>query len=492
MTKWADKLLAFCTRRRTPLQWLLVLMLTGAFLVGGIRFGPVAMLSYCASWAERKIFLCLYAALYFGAMAACLLWKKWDWPRFLYAAALVMVALLIRIALFNHISSDYDSFLRVWVDAFRQNGFAAIAQEIGDYNLPYQYILALVARLPLNAMYQIKLVSIVFDFALALLLMALTERFLSPRYRLVVLSAALLIPTLWFNGAMWGQCDALYCFFVLGCLYAMLADRPVLSMALLTVAFSFKLQTVFIFPLVLFGLWQKKYKLRHLLVFPLSYLVIILPALLAGRSLISALTIYLRQATQYNERLTYNAPNIYQFFPFGEVSMQHSYTSILKFIPGVNAELWGEWWTKDTVRYLLAALVPYAGMLVLALVYYLYRGRKHVRLPHVWRLCLAFTLLMPLVLPKMHDRYFTLAEIFAILYAVRYPKRWFIPVLVVGASFEGYMPFLARERPLDMRIAAAMMIAAMGVVLWDIIRDMRAARAADADHPEAPQAVYKV
>jgi len=107
------------------------------------------------------------------------------------------------------------------------------------------------------------------------------------------------------------------------------------------------------------------------------------------------------------------------------------------------------------------------------LLFYLFNRRKQLNMDHVWRLSLAFTLLLPTILPKMHDRYFALAEMFSILYAIRYPKRWYVPVLVIFASFEGYMPFLARERPVDMRIAAAMMVAATGLVLYDLISELR-------------------
>jgi Gpi18-like mannosyltransferase len=471
LISWAQ---GVAQRRRIPLQWACMLLIAAAFMVFSVFHGPARSLDRCATWQERRTFILLLGGLYVAAMAVCLLVKRWEWPPFLFAATLLMVALYMRVAVFNQVTADYTSFLRGWVDVFREHGAAALAMDVGDYNLPYQYILAIIAKTPLDSMYLIKYVSIFFDFALAILMMRLVERFVDQRYGLAALAAVLLAPTVWFNGAFWAQCDALYCFFVMACLYAMLADRPILSVAMLTVAFSFKLQTIFFFPIVLLALWGKKIKLRHLLAFPAVYLLLMLPALLSGRSLLSALTIYARQASQYNDRLTYNAANIYQFFPFGELSLQPAYTPILKFIPGVETELWGKWYTLDSIRYLLVALVPYAGMLILCLVYYLFNHRKKVGMAQIWRLSLAFTLLMPLVLPKMHDRYFALAEVCAILYAARYPKRWYVPALVIFASFESYMPFLARERPVDMRFAAAMMIVAMGVVLRDIVLEMRA------------------
>jgi hypothetical protein len=74
-----------------------------------------------------------------------------------------------------------------------------------------------------------------------------------------------------------------------------------------------------------------------------------------------------------------------------------------------------------------------------------------------------------------------------VLYALRYPKRWFVPVLVVGASFVSYMPFLTAERPVDLRVAALMMIAAAGVVMWDVRRALCAARDADPGHVRQPE-----
>ena len=471
-------------RHRLLMQWGLAVLIAGGFMLAGAFAGPVSLLGRCASWEERKVFVILLGAMLGGVIGICLLICTWNWPRFFFMAALMTTAMLIRVAVFNQETADYLNFLGEWVNIFRAHGAEALARDVVDYNLPYQYILALIAQLPLDDLYLIKMVSILFDFALAIMMMLLVERFLDRRYGLVVLTAVLLLPTIWFNGAFWAQCDALYCFFVAACLYAMLADRPVLSVAMLTVAFSFKIQTIFFFPIVLLALWGRKYKLRHLLVFPAVYLLLMAPALLVGRSLGSALGIYLRQTAQYNERLTWNAANVYQFMPFGELSMQPAYMPILKFIPGIDPEAWTEWYTPKTIRYLLGALVPYAGMLLLCLFYYLSTRRKHIGMEQVWRLSLAFTLLMPLVLPKMHDRYFALAEMFSILYAVRYPKRWYVPVLVIFASFESYMPFLARERPVDLRIAAAMMIAAMGVVLADIVRELRAA---DASAPVVPE-----
>lgn len=480
MQTFAARITRPLEKHRQALQWAALVCMAAVFVVVFRVKGPIKELTLCATEAQRMAVLLSCAALFTAVMAWLVARKRLDWPHFIFVSALMVVAMYIRMSVLDQGSPDYDAFLSKWVATFREHGFGAVAMEVGDYNLPYQYILAGIAALPLHDLYLIKLVSIAFDLALALVVMATVERFMQKRYGLVALATVLLLPTVWFNGAYWAQCDSLYVFFIISCLYAMLADRPVLSVTMLTLAFAFKIQTIFFFPMVLFGLLHKKYKLRHALVFVAVYLLTVLPALLAGRGLMSALTIYMRQAAQYNDRLTQNAPNIYQFFPGGMLGHRPEWYSVLQFIPGVDRSVWSsEWYTLQSVGRLLTALAPYAIMLVLALIFYLWKRRRYVTMEQVWRLSLAFALLMPLVLPKMHDRYFYLAEIFSVLYALRYPKRWFVPVLVVWASFSGFMPFLMREAPVDMRIAALMMVTAMGVVLLDLFRTLGAARAAD-------------
>jgi Gpi18-like mannosyltransferase len=480
MNETIGRLAGIAKRHRMMLQWAAVLLLAISAAIFGRFRGPIKELNLCDE-AGRTTFLLLFAGLFAAVMGWLVTRKRLDWPHFWYAAAIVLAALFTRGALFNQVTGDYQNHLRVWVEAFREQGFHAVTQEIGDYNLPYQYILAGVAALPLPDLYLIKLVSVVFDFALALMAMALVERFMRPRLGLPVFAILLLLPTAWFNSAYWAQCDALYVFFIVACLYAMLADRPLLSVALLAVAFSFKIQTIFFFPMVLFALLKGKYKLRHLLIFPAVYLLLLAPALLAGRGLVSALSIYLRQTNQYGYRLTLGAPNIYQFWPGGMASYRPEWHTILSYLPDANPEAWNGWFTLQSAGMLNSALVPFAGAVVLSFVLYLHSRRKYIAQEQVWRLALAFALLLPLVLPKMHDRYFFLAEMFAVLYAVRYPKRWYVAALVCFGSFQSYMPFLARERPVDMRIAAAMIIAAMVVVLMDLVKEMRAAQAAVSD-----------
>lgn len=224
----------------------------------------------------------------------------------------VGAAFFLRAACLDYASYDYRDFLAQWAAFFRDNGgFAAIREQVGDYNVPYLYFMAAISYLPMPDLYAIKLFSILFDVILAWGGLRLAQKLAPgrPEAGYLAFLALLLLPTVVLNGSYWGQCDSLYGALVLHALACALEKRPIPSMILLAVAFSFKLQTVFLLPL-----WGAFWlcgvvKFRHLLVFPVTYFVTALPALLLGKPLGDILGVYVKQAGQYDQKLVYNAPH---------------------------------------------------------------------------------------------------------------------------------------------------------------------------------------
>ena len=92
----------------------------------------------------------------------------------------------------------------------------------------------------------------------------------------------------------------------------------------------------------------------------------------------------------------------------------------------------------------------------------------------VWGVALFSALFIPFVMPKMHDRYYFMADMFALLYAARHPRRWWIPVCVIAASFICYAPFLMRQWTIPLQVAALLNLAAIIGVAKDVFTDMRA------------------
>ena len=180
-------------------------------------------------------------------------------------------------------------------------------------------------------------------------------------------------------------------------------------------AFSFKLQTVFILPLWAVLWMAGRTRFRDLLCFPLAYAATCVPALLLGKPLGDILGVYVGQARDGAGALNYNCASIFSMVPYG--------TQIDE---GFGARLG---------IFLAFALV--AALLVLA---FLFRDRLD---DGALLLCGAvLTLGVPFFLPYMHDRYYFLADVLTLTWACIRPAGLPPAVLVQLASLSAYLTYL--------------------------------------------------
>ncbi|MER6060305.1 hypothetical protein ABT167_03705 [Streptomyces sp. NPDC001792] len=346
----------------------------------------------------------------------------------LAACITLAVALLVRMPLLADESGDYKIFLQPWYwHIVSHGGFDALADpSFSDYNVPYLYLLAALTYLPLSSLVGIKSVSMLFDLALAYYTFRTMSLFRST-HRWAAFGAAgvvLFLPTVVTNSAWWGQCDAVYTAFLVGGIYHVLRHRPWWACTFFGIALAFKFQAVFLFPFLLVLVLVRRVPWRCLLAIPGVYLALDVPALLIGADPGQLLTVYARQTDTYR-LLTMNAPSVYQFVS----------------VPG----------DTDSVR---SAGVLAAGVLVSLLmglaVWSLRRGRRGapdsgLRVPELTdtRIVLLATcsaILVPFLLPSMHERYFYPADVLTVMAAFRRPRQlWYLPVLVQIASFGSYM-----------------------------------------------------
>jgi Gpi18-like mannosyltransferase len=84
-----------------------------------------------------------------------------------------------------------------------------------------------------------------------------------------------------------------------------------------------------------------------------------------------------------------------------------------------------------------------------------------------------FALLSPFLLPRMHERYFYSADVLSILYAFYFPRRWFVPLLVIGSSFLSYLPFLFGGTPVAMPVLSFVMGCGLLTVAFDVAAGLR-------------------
>jgi len=329
----------------------------------------------------------------------------------------ILTGTLLRRNGLRFVSFDMADFLIGWYDKLARNGFSELRTAFSNYTPPYLYLLFLMTKTAgfLPKVTAIKLPSMGFDFLNAILLYKILRIKYSGGQRgtaLIGASAFLVLPTIWLNSAYWGQADSIYSFFLLACLFFLMKDKPFIAMILFGISFAFKAQAAFLAPLIFLLLVKKKISWFYLFIIPIIYMVMMLPAALAGRPFVKLLTIYAAQEETYS-RLTSHAPNLYLFLP-AKISMPAT-TFIGLLVTTIVALVWITV-SADKIK----EFSP-RSVLLCALV------------------CAAF---MPFFLPKMHERYFYLADCLSFLAAFYFPQGWLLAIGYQLVSILTYSIFL--------------------------------------------------
>jgi len=360
----------------------------------------------------------------------------------LFTLICVVALLVVRGALFYYRSGDFIWFLQPWVEEYRTMTFIeGLRTNVGTYNPPYMYILNIIARINISELYLIKVVSVIFDFFLAYFVMKIVSlKTTSANMKALAFLATFAIPTVILNGSMWGQCDSIYATFAIGSFYFGLRGRSKMSYAFMALAFSFKLQAVFLLPMISVFIFMNRLRLRDCYVFFVVYIATLMPAIIAGMPIADALLAYVVQANFYN-MLNLNIVNMWRFF-------EH--------VPYENFRLAG---------------IYFAGFAVLSLMYFTYVNRKRlIKTVDYVRLAYLFAVIMPFLLPKMHDRYYFIADVLAVVVFFYDKRRWYVPVVTIACSFIAYAFFLMfGVELLDYRLAAFVLLVVIIIVLRDFV-----------------------
>lgn len=365
---------------------------------------------------------------------------------FVIAAVLMLLAMGLRAAMLDYRTLDYINFLSRWVEFFRQHGnFRALRYSVGNYNIPYLYFLAFFSVLPFDDLYLIKLLSTLSDVLLAWAVMLLCSRFTRSRPRLLsAFFVTLFLPTVYLNSAVWGQCDSLYVAPLLLGIWCALEGRPWLSVVLACVSFGFKLQAVFILPVYAAFLMTGRISWKHLLAFPATYLLLVLPAVCFGRPFWETITLYWDQTGSIGSGLNYNSPSVYSvFYNFRNEKAAATAGIVLAFFYMLN---------------LLAVA---------------FRNRKSLNEKAILTLCLLFAIGIPFFLPHMHERYFYGADILSLILAFSVPWTFPTAILVQFASLLGYHAYLKMRYLLLMNHGAAALIVAFAIALICLLSALR-------------------
>jgi Gpi18-like mannosyltransferase len=333
------------------------------------------------------------------------------------------------------VAKDMQVFLIPWFDHIAALGpVAAFAEPFSDYAPSYLYLLAALTPLKgvASTMTLIKLLSLAGTAVLAFAARHLLIRLGAPQPDRAA-ALVFLLPSVLLNAGLLGQCDAMW---VAPCVMAVAAaiDRKHAAMlAWCGLALGFKAQSVLIAPFFLALLIQRRVPFRLWPIAPAVFAATMLPAWAAGWPAGDLATIYLRQAGTY-PALSFNAPNIWV---------------ILQALP-LGAPLAG-----------LAAAAAIGATAA-------YIARFSAQILDS-RALLHAALLAPLVtaglLPRMHERYFFLADILALVLALAYrdKRSWTIAILVQVGSTLALLGYISGLAGFAMLGGVAMIVATLRV-----------------------------
>ena len=225
---FADDALRGLLGRRVP-AWArcaLVLLATAVFAVFAYHARYAKIDEFTGFRAEELIRFTtvVLAALYALTVAVALhIGRRLNFGAQALFCVVIGAILLAKVSLFDYVSDDYDIFLSGWIYSYSQMGIReGLGSYIGsDYTPPYLYLLLLISRVKNYPwQYLVKIVSLAFEALMAYAVAKLAGlKVRGDAGRAVLFCLTLMLPTVVFNGAYWGQCDVIYTSLCLLALY---------------------------------------------------------------------------------------------------------------------------------------------------------------------------------------------------------------------------------------------------------------------------------
>jgi Gpi18-like mannosyltransferase len=368
----------------------------------------------------------------------------------------IVAALMLRFSLRGFQSGDFLFSTERWYQIVRGHGFSVFRHAFYDYTPPYLYALFLTSRIlpSLSPVVATKIPSILADFVCAWYVYRIVRlKYRSGSMPTLAALAVLFAPTVVINSAVWGQTDMLFTAPLVALLYYVLRRKERAVWLAAGLAFAIKPQAIFIAPFLLALLLRRELAWRNVVWAPIICLSSLLPAWLAGRPIRELLTIYSSQGAIQASRLTWRAPNLYNWLPLGHSGL------------------------------LFPAGMIFAAGIALLFCGVTYKSRVQSSPRLVIGLALFSVLIMPYVLPGMHERYFFAADVLAIIFAFYLPRYTYLAVLVETVSLLAYQPFLFKREIIPMPwLALALLIAVGALTRWLV----------GALYPRVPNSLYPV
>ena len=357
---------------------------------------------------------------------------------------LIVIGLIIKLASLPVRTGDFVCYLEPWINFIKTHGYAQSFRYLFfDYTPSYIYLLIGIAKMGFNPLYSIKIVSICFEYITAFYIGKIAKIQTSSNKEIwLALILVPLLPTVILNSSYLSQCDSIYTAFIVGSIYFALQKRQIASVALLGIAFALKIQSAIILPFYFILLLKGNIKWYIFLIIPLVYILSILPAWMFGGNFLSLLTVYASQSNQY-QFLTLNFPNIYiwinnDYYPTVKI-IGVIFTAIFTLVNGI-------WLSKKT---------------------------HHISFERLVNLAFLSAIIIPFILPGMHERYMYLGDVLGVLYFIVNRKNIHLPVGIQIVSLYSYIRCSRFNETLPMYPAFIIYLLVITYTVFDLISSLK-------------------
>ncbi|MGN1296084.1 MAG: glycosyltransferase 87 family protein [Bacilli bacterium] len=400
--------------------------------------------------------------------------SSWIYNKFFYLLShydfyicfviITILSCVLRYSVFDCIRGDFTSFLKPWYKIIYENGISALGYSIGDYTPAYYYFLYFISLFKfdpesMQVLYGIKYISCIFDFLLAVFVYFIVEEITKSKHKALIAYIGVNFGiTIFLNSALWGQCDSIYTAFIAMSLYYLLRGKQRKSLICYGISFSFKLQAIFVLPLYIILFLRKNLKFRYFIYIPLVYLLFALPSCIIADNFFTRLgdimMVYVNQSANSYQQLTLNAGSLYGliFTNFKEEEFISSFA------------------------------VPLAVAILGTFIFFIYRSKEKFNNTTYVKIVTLFALAFPYLLPHMHERYFYVADVAVIVYAILNPKKVYVAICALINSLIGYMAYLwgisfipldgDASRSASFRFGALLYLVAIVAVSYDLFKEL--------------------
>ena len=369
-----------------------------------------------------------------------------------------LLSLLMRVSVLDFESTDYTGFLLPWYEESSLHGLASLSEPIGNYAPPYQALIALMTYVPVPPLVGYKVISIAFDYLLAVGGALLACR-IAPRAGSYVPAMVYCLLVFWpaiaINSAMWAQCDSIWAAFCVFSILSLIDRKPALSMVFYGLALSFKLQAIFLLPLFLFASVRRSdFPIVYLGIVPLVMLATCLPATFMGRPMFDIAPVYFAQTDRHHA--------MYVNYP--------SFWALLDMLPKLV-----DYDSSEAYYYAMRSFaIALTASVIVAEVLLFVRYRVSFSPINTLRMAYMLTFTVVLFLPAMHERYIYLTEALGLILVV-FDRKLILPFTACAlTTLVTYGSFLFDQVITNYQQLAFVNVAGFAVVLWLLGRELSA------------------